>query len=196
MGPLTIILIILAVIVLYSLSFYNRIKTNLVRIDASIQEIGNQLKRQASLIPDLVSSAKSFLKHEKDIFTQWIKARKAVDNAVASNDPKAIDKSQDMVTKALGSLRVIVEASPKLSSQGTITRLMDELRDTADKLMYARRTLIDLTADYNTSIVTIPGVWLAGLFGFKKQKGLTTPTEGEHLEVSSQELKKPTVKLD
>ncbi len=192
----TILLVTIVVLVLYIFGFYNRLKTLLVRIEASIQEIGNQLKRQASLIPDLVESTKSFLKHEKDIFTQWTNARKAIDTAVASSDPKQIEMSQDLVSKALSSLRVIVERSPELSSQGTVTKLMDELRDTADKLMYARRTLIDLSADYNTSIVTIPGVWLASLLGFKKQTGLATPTSGEHIQVSSEELKKPTVKLD
>lgn len=192
----TILLVIIVVLVLYVFGFYNRLKTLLVRIEASIQEIGNQLKRQASLIPDLVESAKALLEHEKSIFKQWTDARKSIDQAVASNDPKLIEQSQQLVNKALGSLKVIVERSPQLSTQNTVNKLMDELRDTADKLMYARRTLIDLSADYNTSIVTIPGVWLAGPLGFKKQTGLATPTSGEHIQVSNEELKKPTVKLD
>jgi len=61
--------------------------------------------------------------------------------------------------------------------------------------MYARRTLIDLTADYNTAISTIPGIWIAPLMGFKEEKGLSTPVEGEHLEVSAEETKTPKVNL-
>ena len=72
---------------------------------------------------------------------------------------------------------------------------MDELRDTADKLMYSRRTLIDLTADYNVMAVTIPSKFVASIFGFKQEPGLKTPIEGEHLEVSVKETKEPKVEL-
>ena len=73
---------------------------------------------------------------------------------------------------------------------------MDELRDTSDKVMYARRTLIDLSADFNTKISTIPGIWIAPPMGFTAQKGLDTPISGEFLEVSSTETKNPEVKLN
>jgi hypothetical protein len=73
---------------------------------------------------------------------------------------------------------------------------MNELRDTSDKIMYARRTLIDLSADYNIKITTIPGMWLAPAFGFTPQKGLDTPVTGAHLEVSQTDTINPTVKLN
>jgi len=72
---------------------------------------------------------------------------------------------------------------------------MDELRDTADKIMYARRTLIDLTADYNTAIVTIPGIWVAQLFGFKQEKGLSMPSDDSATQITSEDLKNPKVNL-
>lgn len=189
------IIAILAVIVLYILSFYNRIKTLSIRIRASIQEIGNQLKRQANLIPNLVDSVKSYMKHEKGIFEELTKVRQSVAEAVSSGDVKKIDKSQDLVNKVLGSLKVIVESNPEIKASSLVSNLMDELRDTADKLMYSRRTLIDLTADYNTSIETIPGAWLAPMFGFKQEKGLSTPESGQHLEVSEEEIKNPKINL-
>jgi hypothetical protein len=73
--------------------------------------------------------------------------------------------------------------------------MMDELRDTADKIMYSRRTFIDLSADYNLKISTIPGVWLAPIFGFKKQSGLSTPSSPDITSVSSDETKTPEVKI-
>lgn len=188
--------IIVTVVIIYILSFYNNLKTIQVRIKASIQEIGNQLKRQADLIPNLVESAKSYLKQEKDIFKMLTDARKTVDQAVESNDLKQIDKAQGLIGKALGSLKVIMESNPEIKSAQVIIDLMDELRDTADKLMYSRRTLIDLTADFNTAISTIPGVWLASLFGFKEEKGFSTPVEGEHLQVSAEQTKTPKVDLN
>ena len=62
--------------------------------------------------------------------------------------------------------------------------------------MYARRTLIDLSADYNVKISTIPGMWFAPMFGFTPQKGLDTPVSGAHLEVSTSDTINPTVKLN
>ena len=189
------LLIALAVIVLYVLGFYNRLKTIQVRIKASIQEIGNQLKRQASLIPNLVESVKGYMKHEKGIFKDLTSARKLIEQASQSNSPQDIEKSQKLIGKVLGSLKVIVESNPELKASTLVSDMMNELRDTADKLMYSRRTLIDLTADYNGAIVTIPGVWIASLLGFKPEKGLDTPLSGEHTQVSTAETKTPKVKL-
>ena len=174
-----ILYIVIAILFFIIIGFYNKTKTSLVQIGASTQEIGNQLKRQADLIPNLVESAKGYLKHEKEIFTQLTDARKAI----SSNK---IEKSQELISKALGALQVIVESNPEIKASGVITDLMAELRDTGDKLMYARRTMIDLTADYNASIVTFPNSFLANLFNFKPQKGL---------EITTEEAKNPTVKL-
>ena len=190
-----IILIVVAIIIFAILGFYNKLKTLQVRIKASIQEIGNQLKRQASLIPDLVESVKSYMTHEKGIYEEITSARKSIEDAASSNDMGKIEKSQDMINKVLGSLKVIVESNPELKASNLVSDLMNELRDTADKLMYSRRTLIDLSADYNVAITTIPGVWFASMFGFKEEQGLATPTTGSHIEVSEQEMKDPKVNL-
>jgi len=72
---------------------------------------------------------------------------------------------------------------------------MDELRDTADKIMYARRLVIDLTADYNVRRVTMPSSIVANLLKLEELPGLITPAEGKHLEVSEEETKTPKVKL-
>lgn len=193
--PIIIALVVVAIIIFYIFGFYNKLKTLQVRIKASIQEIGNQLKRQAGLIPNLVDSVKSYMAHEKGIYEDITNARKSIEDAASSNDMKKIEKSQDMINKVLSSLKVIVESNPELKASNLVSDLMNELRDTADKLMYARRTLIDLSADYNVAITTIPGVWFAPLFGFKEEKGLSTPTEGSHIEVSEEEMKNPKVNL-
>ncbi len=189
------IVVLIVIIALVLINYYNKFKGFQVKIKASIQEIGNQLKRQANLIPSLVDSVKGYMKHEKGIFDELTNARKMVESAVSSNDSKVIDKAQASINKALGSLRVVVESNPQIQTSGLVNNLMDELRDTADKLMYARRTLIDLTADYNTAIVTVPGVWIAQMFGFKEESGLNTPNDKSATEVSSEEMKNTKVNL-
>lgn len=190
-----ILLSIVVLVSLYIISVYNWLQTTLTRINASIQEIGNQLKRQANLIPNLETSAKAYLKHEKDIFKSLTDARKAVDSAVGGNNMAAIDKAADKISALLPKLSVLVESNPELKGEKVVSRLMDELRDTADKLTYSRRVLIDLSADFNAKIVTFPSNIAAGLFGFKTQAGISTPTSGGHLTVTEDETKDQKVSL-
>ncbi len=191
-----IILILLGGLVVYAVAIYNYLVTTKTRIGASIQEIGNQLKRQANLIPNLEESAKSYLKHEKDIFAKLTDARKSIDTAVKSGDVAKMGAANDKVQALLSGLKVILESNPEIKGAQVIEKLMDELRDTADKLMYARRTFVDLTADFNIKLVTFPSNFVANMFGFKAEKGLETPAEGEHLEVSAEETKSPKVNLE
>jgi len=77
----------------------------------------------------------------------------------------------------------------------TPENLMEELRDTSDKVMYSRRTLIDLSADYNTKLVTFPSSIVANMFGFQAVKGFETPESGNVASVTVEELKTPKVTL-
>lgn len=191
-----IFVVLIIILALVLMNFYNKFKALQVRIKASLQEIGNQLKRQADLIPNLVDSVKGYMKHEKGIFDQLTDARKSIETAVSQNDPKLIDQAQASVNRVLSSLKVVVESNPQIATSGLVNNLMDELRDTSDKIMYSRRTLIDLTADYNTGIATIPGAWVAQLFGFKEEKGLSLPENSDSLtQVTSEDIKNPKINL-
>jgi len=185
----------LAVIAIYIWQLYNSLITTKNHIKASIQEIGNQLKRQANLIPNLIKSVKGYMKQEKGIYKMITDARKLITEAAKSNDLDKIETAQKALQDSLGSIRVVLESNPELKSNEVVKNLMDELRDTSDKVMYSRRTLIDLSADYNIKISTVPNVWFVKLLGFKPEKGLGTPTNGEHLEVSTSETKAPKVDL-
>lgn len=186
---------VLVIIVGYVIATHNQFQTLKTRIQASIQEIGNQLKRQANLIPNLTKSAKKYLEHEQTIFDKLTEARKTINQAVQQNDTEKLEQGQKQIQEALGALRVVLEDNPELQGADVINRLMGELRDTSDKIMYARRTLIDLTADYNRKLATIPSNFVGQLFGFKPEKGLSVPQEGEFLEVSKDEAKTPEVDL-
>lgn len=195
MSGLLILVIVLVVIGFYLWSEYNQFITIKTRIRASIQEIGNQLKRQADLIPNLVSSVKGYLKHEKSVFDQLTEARKAAMKVVDSQDAQKLIDVSTKLQQALAPIRAVFESTPALQAAGPTTKLMDELRDTADKVMYARRTLIDLTADYNIKVVAFPSNLVANIFGFKAEPGLEVAEEGEHLEVGEESLKTPKVEL-
>jgi len=190
-----ILLIVLGVVFIYFWMTYNFFVTVETRVQASIQEIGNQLKRQAALIPNLTASVKGYMKHEKEIFEKLTKARKEVAAAAQSNDPQELIDASTKMQQALAPIRVVVESNPQLQAEKPVSRLMEELRDTADKVMYARRTLIDLTADYNVKRVTFPPVLVARLFNFKALPGLKVSKEAEFLELEKKETELPKVKL-
>ena len=179
-----IILAVLVAIVLWIISLYNFFVTSKARIKASIQEIGNQLKRQSDLIPNLEASVKGYLKHEKGILEMLSEARKLIS--------KGKDASKQ-ISEALSGLNVVVESNPELKADNVVSNLMNELRDTSDKVMYARRLMIDLTADYNVKRVTFPSNVVANMFKFDELKGLETPETGAHLSVSQEETKSPKV---
>ncbi|MBU0619388.1 LemA family protein [Patescibacteria group bacterium] len=189
-------LLILAVaVVVYLMTTYNKFQTTKTRIQASVQEIGNQLKRQADLIPNLVASVKGYMKHEQTALDKITEARKSALAALKNQDlQKMVDASADMQS-ALGGIQLVFESTPELKAEKPTVKLMDEVRDTADKLMYSRRTLIDLTADYNVMVVTLPSSLVANLFKFTQQPGLKTPETGAHLEVSAKETTSPKVEL-
>lgn len=191
-------LAIVAVIVLIGLwviSNYNFFVSSKARIKAAVQEIGNQLKRQADLIPNLESSAKGYLKHEKGVYEDLTEARKSINSAIKSGNVQKMADAGSKLAQVLPNIQVVVESNPELKASEVVTKLMDELRDTSDKVMYARRLVIDLTADFNVKRVSFPSNIVANMFKFEEQKGLITPESGEHIEVSEKDTKTPKVDL-
>jgi LemA protein len=188
-------IIIVAAILLYFWSFYNHFVTIKTRIKASIQEIGNQLKRQADLIPNLVASVKGYMKHEKTIFKELTEARKQVVKVLGAGDTQKMIEAGTRLQNALMPIRAVFESTPQLQAAGPTGQLMEELRDTADKVMYSRRTLIDLTADYNIMLVRFPSNLVGKMFRFKPEPGLKMPEEGESLAVKKEQLKTPKIEI-
>lgn len=189
------IIVILAVVFLYVIGIYNSLQTLKTQIKASIQEIGNQLKRQAGLIPNLEVAVKGQLKHEQGIYKMLTEARQSVAKADASGSAKDIDQAVAKIQNLIPQIQVVVESNPELKANEAITKFMDELTDTADKLTYARRSVIDLSQSFNEKLVVFPSNIIANIFGFKEEKGIATSTTGAHMEVSSEEEKSPKVNL-
>jgi LemA protein len=186
---------LLVLAVLWGIATYNFFVSSKARISAAKQEIGNQLKRQADLIPNLEESTKGYLKHEKGIYKDLTDARRQVNAAVKSGDLAEMAEAGRNLSALVPRIQVLVESNPELKANEVVTRLMDELRDTSDKVMYSRRLLIDLVADYNVKRVSVPSNIIANMFNFEPMVGLKVAEDGEYLEVSESETKAPKVKL-
>jgi LemA protein len=194
MIPVVILAVIAFAIIAYVIGLYNSLQTIKTQIKASIQEIGNQLKRQASLIPNLEASVKGYMKHEKGVFEMLTDARKSIAKAADSGSAKDISSAIDKLNTLTPAISIAIEDNPEIKADASVTKFMSELTDTADKMMYARRSLIDLTQEYNAKLVTFPSNIVANMFGFKEEHGLGVALSGSHVEVSEDEMK--DVKVD
>jgi LemA protein len=123
-------------------------------------------------------------------------ARKNATSALQKGSAKELVEASNQMTQALGAIRVIVESTPQLQAAGPTQELMGELRDTADKLMYSRRTLIDLTADYNIKLMTFPSNLVASIFRFNAEEGLIMPDDKEYVTVKPSDTKTPETDLN
>src|SRR3989304_4237007 len=189
-----VVLLGVVLVAFWVVSIYNFFVSAKARIKAAIQEIGNQLKRQADLIPNLEESTKGYLKHEKGIFEKLTDARKSINRAIESGNVQKMADAGSKLASILPDIKVIVESNPEIKGSEVVSKLMDELRDTADKIMYARRLLIDLSADFNVKRATFPSNLVANLFGFTEMQGLKTP-EGK-MEVDESEMTTPKIDLE
>src|SRR4030081_693094 len=156
------IIVVLAVIVVVS---YNRLVTLRQRVNEAFSDIDVQLKRRHDLIPNLVETVKGYGAHERGVFDEVTQARAGA-IAAGAQGPQQRAAAEDMLTGALRSLFAVAEAYPQLQAVQEFKDLSENLRDTEDKIQFARRFYNSQVRDYNTALQTFPTVLLAGAMGF------------------------------
>ena len=191
MGPGTIVLlVILAVIVLgilYLVSIYNRLIQLKNRFKNAFAQIDVQLKRRYDLIPNLVETAKGYIKHERETLEAVIKARNQASRAMekASSDPsdtKAIQGlmgAESVLTGTLGRLFALAEAYPDLKANQNMMQLSEELTATENKVSFARQAFNDAVMAFNTAREVFPNNIIANSFGFKEAQLFEITVEAE-----------------
>jgi LemA protein len=164
---------ILLVLVLVVVGIYNRLVTLKNRFANAFAQIEVQLKRRYDLIPNLVETAKGYLKHERGTLEAVIEARnRAVTGlgraAQAPGDPaaiKALNSAEAGLSGALSRLLVVAEAYPDLKGNQNMLAIQEELTSTENKVSFARQAYNDAVTAYNTYKQTFPPVVVAGMFG-------------------------------
>lgn len=162
-----IIIIIVAVLLLAVVAMYNSLVRLRNRTDEAWSDIDVQMKRRYDLIPNLVDTVKGYAKHEKELFETVTKARTAAINA---DGVKQQAQAENVLTDALKSVFAVAENYPNLRATENFQKLQDELSDTENKIMAARRFYNTNVRGLNTKIETFPTNLLAGLFGFKPRE--------------------------
>ncbi len=196
MTLLVILLLFVGLIAAYVISTYNFFVITKTRIQAQIEELGNQLKRRAELIPQIADIIEINTDQEKKVYQMITEARKKVNQADKSHNPEELLKAAGEVEQAIGSIQVLVENNPELKTAEVVIEAQNNLRDTQDKVMYAKRTLIDLVQSFNAKVLGFPSNIVAKIFGFKTQKGLDLANTKEAISVSQEEMLNPKIKRD
>lgn len=142
---------------------YNRFVTLAQSIDGQWAQVEVQLERRFALLPNLVESVKGIFEQEKAVFLAISEARTRYAGARAVDEKVRAARELD---GALARLLVVVENYPQLRSSENVTRLMDELAGTENRIATERRRFNELVRDYNIAIKRFPGNLLAALFGF------------------------------
>ncbi len=170
-------LVVLAVLMVAGVTIigiYNKLVTLRNRFKNAWAQIDVQLKRRYDLIPNLVETAKGYIKHERGTLEAVIAARNAASQAntqVTANpaDPAAMKQliaAEGTLTGTLGRLFALSEAYPDLKANQTMARLMEELTSTENKVSFARQAYNDSVMGYNTQREVFPSNIIAGMFNF------------------------------
>jgi Uncharacterized conserved protein len=193
MSPLLIVLLILAAIavifLLWLVGLYNGLVSLRNRFKNAFAQIDVQLKRRYDLIPNLVETAKGYLKHERETLEAVIQARNiaaSAAKAAAANpaDPAALKSllgAEAGLGGALSRLMVVSEAYPDLKANQNMLRLTEELTSTENKIAFARQAFNDAVMTYNTRRETFPSVLFAGAFGFQPAELFTVDSPAERV---------------
>ncbi len=160
---LIIILAVIVLLVLFAVGAYNSLVRARNRTDEAWSDIDVQLKRRYDLIPNLVSTVKGYATHERELFENVTKARTAAINAGGVQEQA---HAENMLTDALKSVFAVAENYPDLRATENFQKLQDELSDTENKIMAARRFYNANVRDYNTKLQSIPTNLIAGPMGF------------------------------
>ena len=168
------IVVIAIVLIAWIVGLYNGLVVLKNRFKNAFAQIDVQLRRRYDLIPNLVETAKGYLKHERETLTAVIEARNQAAGAAkalaaAPGDPaavKAFSAAESGLAGVLSRLMVVVERYPDLKADKQMARVMEELTSTENRIAFARQAYNDSVTEYNTKRELFPSSIVAGIFNF------------------------------
>ena len=167
LGPLVIIIVIIAFFAAILVTIYNGFVNGEEDVNQAYAQVENQLQRRMDLIPNLVNTVKGFASHEKEVLSNIADARSKLAGA---NTPAEQAAANDQLSGALSRLLVVVENYPALKADANFRQLMDELAGTENRLSVARQDYNEVVSNYNKKVKRMPGSIVASIFGFDQKE--------------------------
>jgi len=168
------LVLFVVVVAIWVVSIYNGLVRARNAYRNAFAQIDVQLTRRHDLIPNLVETAKGYMKHERETLEAVIAARSGAVTAQAAatanpGDPSAMGQlggAENILTQALGRLFALAEAYPDLKANQNMMQLSEELTSTENKVAFARQAYNDSVMSYNNGREVFPASMIAGMFGF------------------------------
>ncbi|MFC4309568.1 LemA family protein [Steroidobacter flavus] len=169
-----IVFIVIVLIAIFFISIYNKLVGGRNAYKNAFAQIDVQLTRRHDLIPNLVETAKGYMKHERETLEAVITARNAavtgLKNASANpGDPNAVQQlsgAENALSGALGRLFALAEAYPDLKANQNMMQVSEELTSTENKVAFARQAFNDAVMTYNNAREMFPNSVVANMFSF------------------------------
>jgi LemA protein len=189
-----ILVVVIIFIIVWAVGIFNRLVKLRNRFKNAFAQIDVQLKRRYDLIPNLVETAKGYLKHERETLEAVINARNqaasagktAADNPGDPDAMKGLMGAETLLTGALGRFFALAEAYPDLKANQNMMQLSEELTSTENKVSFARQAYNDAVMNYNIRRETFPDMIIANATGFKAAElfEIEAPEQREAPQVS------------
>ena len=166
----------LVLVAIFVIGIYNRLVRLRNQVKNAWSQIDVQLKRRHDLIPNLIETAKGYMKHERETLENITKARNMAVNASGVGEQA---KAEGQLNRAMASFMMVVENYPDLKANQNFLSLQEELTSTENKIGFARQFYNDQVLGYNNKIQMFPSNIVAGSFNFKAEEFFEIEDEAE-----------------
>jgi len=168
-----VVLCLLVALIIWGVVIYNGLVEFANQIRNAFSQIDVQLQRRYDLIPNLVETAKAYMKHERETLEAVIAARnqaaqaaKQVKNALSPETMRSLQGAESALGGLMSRFFALAEAYPDLKANQNMAQLQEELSSTENRIAFARQAYNDAVMRYNIRREVFPNSLIASRFGF------------------------------